>query len=129
MKNLKTRHLIVTCILGSVLMVGLFASVKAARKNIAPVSYSSVGTRYVTVTGVMADTSGGTLYVTTRPTTTTDAKLRIVCDGVTKAEKNFPYQTASSYLSASMSKNKLYNVQVRAVSGKVSGQVSGYYTY
>lgn len=97
--------------------------------SIVPVSYSDIGTTYTFGTAVIPDENGATLYVRTRPTTTTSAKLRIRRDGSTLAEGTFPYQTQASYISAAMKKGKTHTVQVRAVSGKVSGQISGYYSY
>lgn len=97
--------------------------------SIVPVSYSNIGTTYTFGTAVIPDENGATLYVRTRPTTTTSAKLRIRRDGSTLAEGTFPYQTQAPYISAAMKKGKTHTVQVRAVSGKFSGQISGYYSY
>lgn len=123
------RKGMVTALLALVLLSGMSLSVYAATVTIAPVGYEKVGTAYVTKTWFIPDKSGGTLHVRTRPTTQTDAKLRIRLGKTTLAEGTFPYQTQGPYISATMSKDKKYDVQVRAVSGKVSGQISGYCSY
>ena len=116
-------------LLACVLLSGTCICVYAAKVSITPVEYKSVGTTYVVKTSFIPDKSGGKLYVTTRPTTQTDAKLRIRNGTTTLAEGTFPYQTQAPYISASMAKSKKYDVLVRAVSGKVSGQISGYASY
>lgn len=100
----------------------------ATSVSIVSVSYSNIGTTYTFGTSFIPDANGATVYVRTRPTTTS-AKLRIRRDGSTLAEGTFPYQTQAQYISAAMTKGKTHTVQVRGVSGKVSGQISGYYSY
>ena len=123
------KNCIIMALLACVLLSGTCICVYAAKVSITPVEYKSVGTDYVTKTSFIPDKSGGKLYVRTRPTTTTDAKLRIRHGNTTLAEGTFPYQTQGPYISTSMSAKEQYNVQVSAVSGKVSGQISGYASY
>lgn len=115
--------------MGIMLIMNLSIIAFATSVSINPVPYSNIGTTYTFGTAVIPNENGATLYVRTRPTTTTSAKLRIRSDGSTLAEGTFPYQTQAPYISAAMEKLKTYTVQVRAASGKVSGQISGYYSY
>lgn len=123
----RKKTLIIT--LGIMLIMNLLIIAFATSVSIVPVSYSNIGTTYTFGTSLIPDANGATVYVRTRPTTTTSAKLRIRRDGSTLAEGTFPYQTQAPYISAAMTKGKTHTVQVRAVSGRVSGQISGYYSY
>lgn len=116
-------------VMGIMLIMNLSIVAFATSVSIVPVSYSNIGTTYTFGTSIIPDGNGATLYVRTRPTTTSAAKLRIRRNGSTLAEGTFPYQTQAPYISAAMTKGKAHTVQVRAVSGKVSGQISGYYSY
>lgn len=106
-----------------VMMVSL--SCTAFARSLAPKSYTNVGTGYQWQYSVVSNTSGVTLSVNTRPTTTTAAKIKIYNDKVTYAEGTFPYQTRRNPMKTTMKKNKTYKVALRAASGKVSGSISG----
>lgn len=97
----------------------------AFAKTLASKSYSKVGTTYQWQYSVVSDTSGVTLSVYTRPTTTTAAKLKIYNGSTTYAEGTFPYQSARTPIKTTMKAKKTYKVAVRALSGKASGTISG----
>lgn len=106
-----------------VMMVSL--SCTAFARSLAPKSYTNVGPNYQWQYSVVSNTSGVTLSVNTRPTTTTAAKMKIYNGNTIYAQGTFPYQSSRSPIKTAMKARKTYKVALRAASGKVSGSISG----